>query len=402
MATTWTVRPQTDDRRWLLTNGEIVKAPALEETPSGRKVRVVGTEIDGYARDIDSVIRGGLDAAAKSRGASVWMPIHDDTNWYFKRALGVDLEADLPRASIHLLGRSQSVGEQTVFWWRFKHPEYPIQAIVSIIAKTTGRADVSGLKFITMATKITYQVTKIGPGAGTVASSIQPNFYEFSGSLSYLHEGAWAEFLRDNPTSLSPLLTGETATASEKQAVEWMLGKLRAVEELDEVEIPDGRDLDQPGYLTLELNDTNVTGEALDLLIQYLDGAPTIEQAAEHYRLMVEALRHAGVVLGDKTEGDFLSALVSGEGLTVSITPYGPGQMRDLDHTVKVDMVTGTFTVVCSHDIDHHNTPDHWQKAVTIASLTGKEDELLAYARAEARQRTSVLADEIIEERRRA
>ena len=125
MATTWTVRPQTDDRRWLLTNGEIVKAPALEETPSGRKVRVVGTEIDGYARDIDSVIRGGLDAAAKSRGASVWMPIHDDTNWYFKRALGVDLEADLPRASIHLLGRSQSVGEQTVFWWRFKHPEYP-------------------------------------------------------------------------------------------------------------------------------------------------------------------------------------------------------------------------------------------------------------------------------------
>jgi hypothetical protein len=54
---------------------------------------------------------------------------------------------------------------------------------------------------------------------------------------------------------------------------------------------------------------------------------------------------------------------------------------------LSVHLPTGTFIVECTHgDVDKNVVAEKWEEALTMASLTGEEDTLLAYAREYAKK----------------
>lgn len=400
MATQWNPRFEQSQHQWLLTNGEIVKAPAMEETPSGRKVRIIGTSLDGYAKDIDTVMLTGVAKVAESRGAKIWMRFDEDaTAVVFAGHLGFDYRNEGAQ-QLHILGRSQENGARTVLWWRYVHPDYPLGAIVSLVLRAEKRS-YAPLASQQMRSGVSFQVAVAG-----MPDSIAARYHDGTREivdilpLDYNAKETARGYYRTNPLSIDGLFK-TSDTTSERAAVKQLLDHVRTLDDIEEIELPDLRDADAPGVLTFRLDSTNVTGEFIDTLIQYLDSAPTLEQAAHHYEQLLITMRQMGMVLAPKTENDFLSAMLAGEGMTIVIEAHdetngGVHTAKDSRHTVSLAMSTGTVVVNCDHRTNHDDIAHAWAEAKTIASLTGEEDELLGYAKAYNNKVNKERADRII------
>jgi hypothetical protein len=371
VATTWTPKLVQSKRSWLLRDGTVIQSPPLEETPSGRKVRVIGTDISGYSRDVDSVIEQGVGRVAEEKGTQVWALIDESV------MKGHSREA---AQKVHLITDSQNSSSATCFWWKFRSPDLPVEAVVRVEART-GYQYRNDLCDQNIHAYIVFQRNVASSADNPTDTSVviqDQNNWE----IQYA-DYAEREAYRDSaPEILSRV--GRTSTKSEMTAIERLLELSRYFESLAEIQIPDGRA--QGGtYLTLHSDSTNLTAEAIDSMVAYLDDAPTMAAAAEYYEKMLRVLRNAGLAAPTKKANDFMSALNGGEGLIVDL----PVKMVDEDgdicddhsHTLRVNLATGTFTTTCSNSIDLEHTPQAWQEAVTIASLTGQEDELLAFAR---------------------
>jgi hypothetical protein len=393
-STTWHPRTNVQPREWLLTNGEVVHEPALEESGSGLKVRVAGTKLTAYSKDVDDLIVKAVEAIAEQKQTSVWMRIQSSAN----------TARNNEKPKLHVVGEPDSRYAKTQLYWVFKHPTLPIEATLTIelaAAYQYGSGDRPQRLHAWVASPDTT------PNATTNPSWIHVNDGDYGGYRdrlkTYEQQTKFREFIRDTPPT-PPLtdLLGEQALKGERQAVEHLLKKVRAADALASIQIPDLRDVENLAWLDLELFETNVNDKFITDLADYLDGAPSVEEAHGLYEQMLRTLRSVGIVMDpSKSKNDFQAALLSNEPLNVTVGPIAEVEHgRDHEHDLTMDLRTGTFIVNCSMRVANRNTiAEKWEEAQVLAQFTGKEDELLAYARRYAETEAQRRAEKILKER---
>lgn len=399
MATQWSPATQMERRQWLLTNGQVISEPDLEETPSGRKLRVKGTELTAYSRDLDYLLGRAANQIATEAGTKVWMPLH---NRKFQEVSATGVQTR--QAKLHIIHDPQNVRGSTQCWWRFKHPDLPIEVV--LVIKITQQYNYHGPK----AQNILAFLTQ--PQTVADSRSYETMFINETGSAFAQNECVlddpddrlkFRKWVEANPPDWDAgAVLGSFHFDGERPAVSAILRQVRVADALASVQIPDMRDPDNFDWLTLELCDSNVTQSFINDLVEYLDGTPSIEEAARLYTELQNVLRRIGVVMGDRTANDFSAALLSGhkEPLTVDVSPLSEvGHSYDHHHSLTMHLQTGTFVVDCGAQRKSNEIAEKWEEAQLIASMTGQEDVLLAYAKKYAEQAAKERAKKIIRER---
>lgn len=384
--TTWHPRTSfTQPRQWLLTNGEIVTEPPLEQTATGRKVRVAGTDLSAFSRDMDELILRSVYEFAEQKKTQVWMPL-DGREKAMNGLAGISSEST---TDLYVL--TPDLTSTTKIWWRFRHPTLPIEAIVTVDAGrvTPGYAGSQHRVATTVTVPHTHPVRRDVWQAMTFDAErvTTPAFQELY--VGDVNLGS-REFVRDNTPEWAHVLEGRVL-GTERAMVGFLLTKVREIDQYETIQIPDFRDSDNPTWLDLELYETNYSPTIASELAEYLDGTPTLTEALRIYGELQACLRGVGMVMEDKTENDFQKALLAGDaaGLTVDIgTPHAPQSEGgwDHDHSLTMHLASGTFVVNCSATVNYGDVADRWDEALTIASLRGEEDTLLTFAREAARE----------------
>lgn len=404
MPTTWIPKTQFEQRSWLLSDGSVVDEPPLEMTPSGRKVRVAGTDMSMFSRDIDSLVYQAVEAKAKARVASVWMPLIGLGN-AIDGACGY--HPATTKAKLHVVQKSAPSTAKTIVWWRFRHATLPIEALLTVQAGRTNtyynNTDEKVSVRLTVPRMAPYGYQAMYPEVVTESSD---SFHLSLDRVDQSDHYTVREFIRDNPADWATIL-GEEVFSTERHMVEALLTKVREADSLASIEVPDLRDPSDPGWLELDLYETNLNSDLITDMTDYLEGTPSITEALRLYQDLRQTLRSIGMVLDDRTENDFQRALLNGDasGVTVKLEqlPNETGDQHDANHTLTLNLATGTFIVNCSLNVAHRNeVADRWEESLAVASLTGEEDALLAYAREYGRTHDERRAQQILRERQKA
>lgn len=409
--TTWHPRTTIQPKSWLLTNGEVVTEPPLEETASGRKVRITGTTTSMFSKDVDELIYQGVQSVAKSKGEQVWMALDDKERKQAEVNVYGNSIARGTKPTLHMLkagGSTSGSGQQTTAWWRFRHPSLPIEAVVVLQMSPAysgyGRNNNTNQDVRTallMPTTIPSQSAKV-----SYIHSVNNDMNEWTHNLSNAdHRLRFQEMLRDNkPNWAGDVRLRQDVIAGDRLAVKAFLDDVQAMEAFEKFDVPDLRDPSKPTWLTLDLQDTNVTGEFIQSLKDYLDGGSVVEEVKKHWDEITRLMRSAGLVLEDKDEASFSTALAGGEPVTITVQspPNEAGHMVDHSHSVVLHLPTGTMIVNCakSDKTNKDEIATKWDEALTMASLTGQEDTLLAYARRFAETANERRTEQIMSERK--
>lgn len=387
MATTW--KPITaPERTWLLANGQTVEYPAMEQTQTGRKVRIAGTNDtrwSEYATNRDQLAWRWITHHAQRAKTEPWMPPFIEgssaSHWNHRNPQLHFMREDANHASPWR-------GTTTV-WWRFKHPTLPIAATVSVTMTggNYGRASeqsISG-RFLTPLTQTGQMYTRWAEVQDEAMPTwLAPSNYTYDTD----HLAALGKLLTNEPPGwgLTSTLTNQQLPDVRTATTEF-LRRVRVIDDIAQLRIPDLRNPSKPSYLVLELVDSNVTGEFIESLVSFLDAAPKMSAAVEAYKAFTKALRDVGLVLEDLGENELLAALhVGANAITVNAGSPHSATGLDQEHNVTLRLATGTFVVSCSvrgqKEAGNKDTiATKWEEAQAMASITGQEDELLAYAR---------------------
>lgn len=371
---------------WLLSNGEIVNEPPLEQTSSGIKVRVAGTKESWYSKDLDALLLSAVKNIAAAKNASVFLALagakHEESKYLPDGA-----------AKLHLTNNTS----ETKCWWKFKHPSmpYPVTLVVTLAQDHYSKVHRLTGYFV-------YPVSRDDNPTAFFNTAATPSLVPGQMSLSSNQGYKWTEWLRDNPPAGTAEATAKVGQYPvSRKAVEELLATVRHMEALGTIEWPDVRDRETPANMELELFDSNVNSQFVADLTDYLDGAPTAERAAELYKELLTTINSLGIVTNRGVDNDFLRALNSSTTFTADVEHLADEEFEiDHDHKIAIHIPSGTFIVECNHhEVSNDTIAEKWEEANTIAALTGEADELLAYARKYAETAQSKRTKRILSER---
>lgn len=397
--TTWIPMSRMEPRSWLLGTGEVVTEPALEMTATGRKIRVAGEKTSAYHYDLDAMLDNAVNLLAESKQTDVWIETTTPPREVVAEYAGYD--PDITKARLHLIHAPTDPHARTIVWWRFKDSKSPYEVLLTVAMNSTNRGTV-------LNQVVTTSLTMVDRDYGNIhgAVNIQTENFRalFSDALLPDDQIVWTEFVRDNPPDWPANLLGTETHNHARLGINALIKAVREIDSYDEIQVPDLGDRKHPSWRTLELYETNYNESLMSDLAEYLDGAPTIEQAADLYKQLVETLRTCGIVFEAKVENDFQAALVAGDKASLSVKVFNLAEAEhkvDDRHALSIHLPTGAFIVECTHrEIDRNEVAEKWEEAMTMASLTGQEPELLAYARAYARDHSATRTKKILAERR--
>lgn len=395
--TLWYPFPVNKPRSWLLGNGEVVTEPMLEQSGSGQKLRVVGTETSAYARDMDTIILAAVQETARAKNTYVWQPLHERTEKMFNVA---DIDLSERTDDLYLLRPGDDVNQKgdTTLWWTFRHPEFPaIEALLVLHATSTGGGHYNHVKVVLPDTRIV-NLMETEPVVEEVEGMYNAWYYRLSGPEDSEYR-SWAVG-NPPPSEWSIGLLGGTHWTTERQVVQRLLKLVDVIDGLATIEIPDMRDFDDIQWMELELDQTNYNSAFRQSLSDYLSGSTAVEQAVQTYNDLRGAMRSLGIMMGPLDENDFQRALLEGEdsALRVEIEPLA--EEEHPAHTLRVHLASGTFSLTCPV---RHAPPDEvaheWEKLHTIAALTGEEPALLAFAKEYGRTKDDKRARKVMRDR---
>lgn len=377
---------QPEGRTWLLGDGSILAEPPMERSGSNRRARIAGrqdTSVVWAERHVGMLQE--VRRRAKRRGTYPWMAqLGNQPQMWAKGCSPDNSNTDLFAVSpLDLRNKSE---KPTRVYWTFRHPTLPIEAQVVVTGETihTTRHKVDAFLSVpdTRPNRLTAQHHKVE----------ENNFQTYRDSIIDLIDGqAASKFDRARdvlPDYLTEVDLGSAFFTSERGAVKALLERIRWAESLETIKIPDlrtGKD-DSELWVELELVETNMNGQLSADIQEYLTSGPTVDAALDAYTTFQNVLRSLGMVLPKVTENDMMRLLIAGEDATVTLglmMPIDSDGELDHQHTLAVHLATGTFSVRCK--VNPENTQEigeSWAEAQAIASITGKETELMAYARA--------------------
>lgn len=393
MATTWSPVTNFQKKQWLLTDGSVVTEPDIEESGSGRMIRFPGTDLKGYRSEHVSLLRAAVNRVAEARSerlplpeqVKVWMR-YDGMAEAHRGKVGFDPK-DV-KANLHV---STPGVDKTILWWVFRHPTLPIEATVVI----------RGMNHQVAAAMVAPDTDPHPAHGRTILQVHNHGFGPYIDPLNSDEQDILREYIRDNPAEWADVL-GSRSFTNEHDMLKEMLRMVRHMEDFDTIQIPDSRRIaeGEPAWLDLELYDTNVNGSFIADLTDVLENGPSFEEAARMYEEFRTYVRKLGLVFDTKTPDSFQRALAGDE--KEFYAPISMGGMLsepDTHHKMFVHLPTGTFVVECDLRVDHNAVAAQWDEARTIASITGEEPALLAFARETARREQAERTDRIARER---
>jgi hypothetical protein len=201
-----------------------------------------------------------------------------------------------------------------------------------------------------------------------------------------------SELMRDDPQVYGRMPSDffqETQFPTFHKAVEGILKRIREFEDLSEIPIPDLLDNDNPKWMSLALYDTNVTGEFIQTLVDFLDTAASMKDVLAAYEELRKAMTRLGFVLPERSEDDLSSALnTDNASMYVTLSPVWDANSDntaehskpDDDHTVYLHLTSGCLLVSCTKTDMRDQAGQAWEEAITVASLTGQQSNLLTFA----------------------
>lgn len=355
-------------RKWLMTDGSVQEEPLIEQSPSGRRVRVAGTKQSYPAKLHEALAANSLTTIS---GHQVFALLDSHEPWSKSEAL-----PHYPFTEKNE-GFEQGSVEYTSLLRCVEHPELFLGRTLTASFHHGWGATPSG------SVRLSYWGSKL-------ARAVQHN----QGYDPVLH----LEDIRDRLNRFT--LTGRndllkdgrtTFTSSTRETMAVIYPVLRKWREEEEtlVEIPNLATSE--GTWHFETVSTDVTPDLLDGIAAVVEGAEDIKEAARLYKELRKVLSRSGLFLPHKREGSF-ARLISGdaEGMPVAIRNNDtPGQdgvgLADGSHELWVDLLTGEVSIHCGPaDAMNVNTTriasEAWEEARTIASITGQEQELVNLA----------------------
>lgn len=387
-ATVWLPMPRPNPRSWLLGNGETIIEPELEVTSSRRKVRVIRSQHSSYFGDLDQMLWDWASTIARMKRTSVHLEVSRPLEQMLGNRAGYQ-PADT-KAVLHLVHDHENRNGKTTVWWRFKDTKTPFEVLLTAMMSTQGRFGVNpGVQQLRVALTVPCRTYDGGAQDTDTFNVLDGEFTLLLDKVAQIHENhrtKWHTFIQDTPPGWCVEELGQQSHTVLREGVNALLKTIRKLDALASIEVPDFGDPAEPSYRTLALYDTNYSDELVNDLLEYLDDGPTIKKAAEHYGLMLEALRGCGIVLDEsKKDNDFMAALLAGNKTSLGIRIFNLAETEhaeDRDHTLSVHLPTGAFVVECKQkQADPNGIADRWEESLITAQLTGQEDALLAYAR---------------------
>jgi hypothetical protein len=358
--------------RWLLTNGQIITTPDLEISPAGRKVRIAGSKKSVGSGYSSQIIEEAVRALADQKGTNVWCSCAPDAP--------SDYTGDL---KLHFTEGKRYY--ETNIWWSFRHPSLPIEAVLRVTAKLSYGTVVEVSCHVT--------ATRLNP---TWVSANEKAVYRSGQWISIARQNAIqqrvSELMRDDPQVYEEMPSDffqETHFPTFHKAVEGILKRIREFEDLSEIPIPDLLDNDNPKWMSLALYDTNVTGEFIQTLVDFLDTAASMKDVLAAYEELRKAMTRLGFVLPERSEDDLSSALnTDNASMYVTLSPVWNANSDntteqskpDDEHTVYLHLTSGCLLVSCTKTDMRDQAGQAWEEAITVASLTGQQSNLLAFA----------------------
>lgn len=396
-ATTWMKVTRFEPRQWILANGEVVTEPELEQTSSGRKIRVAGTTNSVFMNQLDDILKQAVIALAESKGTTVLSAVSHTME---KNAIGEFAS----QAKLHLLTPADSYGKDTSLYWRFRDPQTSYE--VTLFARlTTLRGNQYDLNVGLWQPLLDYRTY-----APSWALSQDKQFSSLHSLLLTGHDwdtnldAAWRTFLRDEKPGWNTEVLGTERIHASRRAVRRLLEVVREFESLDTINVPDPADPFTPAWRSMELVESNVNGQFVSDLTEYLDTAPTVRQVAEMYETMVKTMESLGMTVTSKGDNDFMTALLNGDKGAMHLDvgqADEQGFTKDRYHKVSIHMPSGTIVVECQHhNVDMNNVAEQWDEAQTIAKLTGTTAELAAFGERAVKEEAKLRTRRIIKERK--
>ena len=401
-ATTWHTLTRFAPRQWLLANGTIISEPVLEQTTSGRKVRVQGEKDSVFYGELDNLLARSANEQAAAVGSAVLTEVTDFQD-NLHAILGFD-PANNARAQLHVL---RPEAHETVAWWSFQLPNTPYEAyLVASIhnASMWNRPQATALSFALYMPQVQQPMN-----ADRFTRVTGENFPDWHGVVRWHPDDGltnyyvWETFFDKNkPNWDAKLLRHWEVFEGPRLAVQQLLKIVRSIEQEEVLQVPNAGDLAHPSWLTLELTGSNVNSEFTTDMVEYLDTDAAAERILDLYDKIRNELRYLGILTNEKNQEEFIAAVMSGDKAKFSMeitNPLTEGGY-DTEHTLSVHLPTGTFVVECNHREPKNQILEEWEQARTIAALGGEEDELLAYARAYAKKNHKRRSKTIIKARK--
>lgn len=379
--TVWMDAMDRAERVWVLDNGEIVEEPALEMSGSGRKMRLKGKpETSVYRKDVATLIEGAIEEVAKQREASIMTCVTP------KGELG-SMEPARLTVDTSPIHRRETTLRSTKLKWRYEHESLPLRATVSVVLRKSWRDSYEVESYLNF--------DQIGPASQhtPMAGTCSHRWSVDTSSRTYgQHSRDVHEMLSDEYGTLMTETLGDYQANSERDALTRMKKLIDTIDEWDHILIPNTHD--HPSWVRLEFIDSNIDGEFLASLGEYVNASPNIEKVAKLYKELSEAIRQLGIVMDPVSEDDFARAVAVDQDqiLTVSLKEAGSNP----SHTVALHLPTGTLDVGCH--TRNAREAEEWTVARFEAEMRGELDAFIGFhANSNSEQRRRVI--DIVKER---
>lgn len=368
-------------RKWLMTDGSIQEEPLIEQSPSGRRVRAVGTKQSYPAKLHEAMAANSLTTIS---GNKVFALLDSHEPWSKGEA-----KAHYPFVEKGKF--EQGMVEYTSLLRCVEHPELFLgRTLTASFYHGWGATPRGSVRLSHWGSKLARDVQHTqdcDPVLHLEDMSDRLNRFSIAGRNDLPKDGE---------------VTNTSSTRETMAVIYSVLRKWREEEETL-VEIPNLATSE--GTWRFETISTDVTPDLLDGIAAVIEGAEDIKEAARLYKELRKVLSRSGLFLPLKREGSF-ARLISGdaEGMPVAIRnndeghsapghnraglgdgSYNRAGLGDGSHELWVDLLTGDVSIHCgpadTRDvITTRIASEAWEEARAIASITGQEQDLVNLA----------------------
>lgn len=402
-ATVWSPAPYYSKSEWLLQNGTIVTSPEIETSTSGRVVRVTGTKNSISSRSIDMLVEAAIDELAAARGTKRWMRTWPEVEEEQRRAgvVGSHDGSLFTTAAVFKLPEDNSRRDAvTTLLWDFKATSgLPLYATIFLsLHHYNGRTTVS--------TKVVWRDTNPNQDACS--------YYLHDGQqmqLGKLHrhsdEYRQAEKLLADRDGVLPAHRVDTTVyqGQLRQAISEFASRAKALDDLGEVSLLDMTNPAVPALMKFTRKRSNYSAQVHEEILALVQTGPLIEKIKNAYTELTAAMNQLGIVFENKPGDNEFARAAAGDltALRASIRPTDDTDRLssgiDNDHTVVIDMASGSVIVNCAHTTSQEEISTAWEIAQMRALGTGELDILLEYAKAYREPKEQARIKKILKQR---
>lgn len=418
-STTWTPAPWLTSQTWLLKDNTVVKTPEMEESSSGRRVRIKGESKSFPKGDVDQLMRDAIEKVARERGTERWVIITDrDTNNAWHGAASPD-RGRMPdftaSPSLHYTDPNliNNASAHTDIVFEFASEECP---------------NVTAMVWVYLG-KARYGSSYVIKSGITYRNMFQDHWNDASGYqfwspgtkgwwdayTNYSHD-AGDDREEDTEAFLSahvPIPGIEWVNQEFTSARSTVAAALKLAKELVNVEkisLPVWRDRSMPEAMTYKATGrTTFSNSLYREMLEFVQTKATVERIRHNYEQILRDMRALGMVTEATKERNFFQAVEDGLGHdlvchTIPVrlddeepVPGHPESVTDEEHTVSIDFKSGTLVVNCHKDSS--GIVEQWNFARFEAELKGELDSFLGFARQATQKRSKKRLEKIVNSR---